>query len=122
MSKVISIISILVIALICYWVGKTSVFHGRKKLSVDEVVKIFGGGENVKIALCYIAKAYCVPVGLLRPDDVFTKEGRLWKYDQYLLGYGQEALNDLLEEHNVVSVPQSWTVKNFVDWYVKELP
>ena len=96
---------------------RRSAFWGRPKLPDDKVLCLFGGGECTRTALLFLAKVYDVPLGLLRPDDVFTDKGPLWKYDSWSLSAGQEKLDDYLREHGKVDVPQTWTLFDFVQWY-----
>ena len=49
-----------------------------------------------------LASFYEMPMGLLRPDDVFTKDGPLWKYDSWSLGEGQDKLNEFVQKKRVV--------------------
>ena len=115
-----SLIVPVVILLLSYPMGillRRFAYFGRRRLSREEVVRLFPQGKNASRGLDFIARAYHVPIGLLRPDDTFTKEGRLWKYDSWSLNYGQEVVNDFLERCGVDSVPHDWTIRDFVEWY-----
>ena len=98
---------------------RRSAYWGRPKRPEDEVFRLFGDGERVEAALRFLAKTYDVPLGFLRPDDVFTKEGPLWKYDSWTESGGQEDLNDYLVAHGKTDIPQTWTLRDFVQWYVE---
>ena len=98
---------------------RRSAYWGRPKRPEDEVFRLFGGGERVEAALRFLAKTYDVPLGFLRPDDVFTKEGPLWKYDSWTESGGQEDLGDYLVAHGKTDIPQTWTLRDFVQWYVE---
>lgn len=96
---------------------RRSAYWGRRKWSERELRAAFGESQKVMDALTLLAKFYQVPIGFLRPDDTFTKEGRLWKYDTWLFGDGQEALNDFVSEHGLHGEHPDWTIMDFVKWY-----
>lgn len=98
------------------WLGRRSVFWGRRRLSDEETIRLFGGGDSTAEALSFLAKAYELPLGFLRPDDVFTPKGLLWKHDTWA-GIGFEELEMLVQGHGLSDVPVEWTVRDFVEWY-----
>lgn len=104
------------------WFCRRSAYWGRAKLSEKEAERLFGDDEKVMVALRFLAKTYDVPLGFLRPDDVFTKEGRLWKYDAWTYGRGQEIMSDYLQSKGLAQVSEKWTVSDFVSWYVGKCP
>lgn len=99
---------------------RRSAYWRRKRLPSEDVVRLFGGGREVMDALQFLARTYEVPIGFLRPDDVFTKDGPLWKYDSWSLGNGQEVLCEYLEAHGKVDGMSEWRIRDFVHWYVDE--
>lgn len=104
------------------WFCRRSAYWGRAKLSKEEIGRLFGGDEKVMFALRFLAKAYDVPIEFLRPDDVFTKEGRLWKYDAWSYSRGQEIVSDYLQSKGLKQVSEKWTVSDFVNWYAGKIP
>ena len=104
------------------WFCRKSAYWGRTKLSEEEIERLFGDDEKSMLALRFLAKAYDVPLGFLRPDDVFTKEGRLWKYDAWTYGRGQEIISDYLQSKGLTLVSEKWTVSDFVNWYAGKIP
>ena len=101
------------------WVCRRSAYWGRRKWSESELIVAFDGGQNAMEALSLLSKFYEVPIGFLRPDDVFTKGGRLWKYDSWSFGSGQEKLNDFVWGHGLRGEHPDWTIKDFVRWYIE---
>lgn len=101
------------------WACRRSAYWGRRKWSESELIAAFDGGQDAMEALSLISKFYEVPVGFLRPDDVFTKEGRLWKYDSWSFSSGQEKLNEFVWDHGLRGKHPEWTIKDFVNWYIK---
>lgn len=104
------------------WFCRRSAYWGRAKLSKEEIERLFGGDKKTMFALRFLAKAYDVPLGFLRPDDAFTKEGRLWKYDAWTYGSGQEIMSDYLRSKGLTQVSENWTISDFVRWYVGKWP
>lgn len=110
---------LMLIALVAFiFVCRRSAYWGRRKLTESELLAAFGGDPNVMKPLMLLSRFYDVPVGFLRPDDVFTKEGRLWRYDTWLFNSGQDELNDFVWEHGLRGEHPDWTISDFVNWYV----
>ena len=100
------------------WTCRRSAYLGRRKWSESELIVAFDSGQNAVEALSLLSKFYEVPVGFLRPDDVFTREGRLWKYDSWSFSSGQEKLNEFVWNHGMHGEHPEWTIKDFVRWYI----
>ena len=93
-------------------------FFGRKKLKKEEVRVLFGMGDAADGGLEFLSRCYCVPVGFLRPNDTFTSEGKLWKYDSWLLNIGQDRVNEYIKLNCRAKIDMEfWTLKDFVAWY-----
>ena len=115
------LVIVLVLSKPIIWVCRRFAYWGRKKWSDDEVRCVFGGGQDVMEALSLLSKFYAVPIGFLRPEDVFAKEGRLWKYDSWTFNSGQDRLNDFVWAHGLHGEYPDWTILDFVNWYVKDV-
>ena len=97
-----------------------SAFWGRKRLTEEELMKMFDCGyKSLEFeALRFLSSAYEVPMGLLRPSDTFTEEGALWKWDSWSFGEGQDRLNEFVWSHGLEGEHPDWTIADFVIWYV----
>lgn len=99
--------------------GRRSCYFGRKKLKMEELLSLFGGGgAPMEEALHRLANMYEVPVGILRPDDQFGEKSMLFIHDGWG-GIGGERLDEFLYGNGVTNrLPDNWTVGDYVSWYV----
>ena len=100
---------------------RRSAFWGRRKLSDRELQLAFNNYPRVLEALRLLSEFYEMPMGFLRPDDTFTKEGPLWKYDSWTFNEGQDKLNEFVQEKGLCGEHPDWTVLDFVQWYVETI-
>ena len=120
LANVITLVLVFVFAKGIVGFCRRSAYWGRSELGEQEVRSLFEADKETMEALRFLAKSYDVPIGLLRPDDVFTKDGRLWKYDSWTLSNGQDVVSDYLRNAGVESVPATWTVRDFACWFKEQ--